>query len=228
MPLFGLARDATALVVAPHPDDETLGAGATIARLTTSGVTVHVLAVACGNAATAADIRAAEFDRACDALGVSGRRVAWSDERAGTVPERPRILVELIEHDSELSLAALRPELFLIPAASGFHQDHQAVHHACFAAARAGGPHRHTPPLVLGFKGPEDGWTTASEPWRIHVNTSRTWDAKKAALAAYGSQMREAPHPRSVAVIHASDTATGSLVGATTAESFVPYRMAYR
>ncbi len=234
MPLFGLARDATALVVAPHPDDETLGAGATIARLATEGITVHVLAIACRGTrmwhlGNDADIRAAEFDRACDTLGVSKRHIAWSDERADTVPEHPRTLVELIEHDSQLSLAALRPELFLIPAGTGFHQDHQAVHRACFAAARAGGgPYKHTPPLVLGFKGPEDGWTTANEPWRVHVDTARTWDAKKAALAAYGSQMREDTHPRSVAAIHASDTATGTLIGAATAEAFVPYRMAYR
>ena len=175
-----------------------------------------------------ADIRAVEFDRACDALGVSNRRIAWQDERAETVPERSRSLVELIEHDAELSLAAVHPALLLIPSRAGFHQDHQAVHRAAFSAARAGGKHKPTPPVVLGYRGPEDRWTTTSEPWRVHVDTSSTWDAKRTALAAYGTQMREDTHPRSLRGIHALDTATGTLIGAATAESFVPYRMAYR
>ena len=35
----------TAVVIAPHPDDETLGAGGTIARLSSAGVRVCVLIV---------------------------------------------------------------------------------------------------------------------------------------------------------------------------------------
>lgn len=45
--MFGLNPGDSVLAVAPHPDDETLGAGGTIARLTAAGIAVHVLAVAC-------------------------------------------------------------------------------------------------------------------------------------------------------------------------------------
>ncbi|WP_190132990.1 phosphoribosyltransferase family protein [Streptomyces mashuensis] len=44
---FGLVPGNRVLIVPPHPDDETLGAGGTIARLTAEGVEVHVLAVTC-------------------------------------------------------------------------------------------------------------------------------------------------------------------------------------
>ena len=61
-------------VVAPHPDDETLGAGATTADLVTRGFDVEIIIVSDGAASHAhADlsaIRMIEASRAADALGV--------------------------------------------------------------------------------------------------------------------------------------------------------------
>ena len=45
----------TALVIAAHPDDEVLGCGATIARLTAEGWAVHVLIVAEGATSRSAE-----------------------------------------------------------------------------------------------------------------------------------------------------------------------------
>jgi N-acetylglucosamine malate deacetylase 1 len=230
--MLGLTRGDVALAIAPHLDDETLGAGGTIHRLTRAGITVHVLAVLCRSGPmwgghSDAELRVKEFHVACDALGVSGRTLAWTDdERAHAPNAHQRDLVTLIESGAELSLAALRPELFLIPAATAFHQDHQAVHAACFAAARAGGSAKPTPRLVLGYAGPEDAWTTAREAWTVYIDTTASWSAKQAALTAYASQLREDTHPRSIAAIRAIDAATGTAIGVGLAERFVPYRMA--
>lgn len=230
-PILGLRPGNVALAVATHPDDETLGAGGTINRLSRSGVAVHVLAITCISATMRAGhsdaaLRAKEFAAACDALGVAGRTIAWIDDERARYPHRyQRDLVSLIEHGTELSLMELRPDLLLIPAATGFHQDHQIVHEAAFSAARAGGSAKHTPRLVLGFAGPEDGWTTATEPWRVYVETTTNWPAKQAALTTYASQLREPPHPRSVAAIRTLDAANGITVGMGMAERFVPYRV---
>jgi LmbE family N-acetylglucosaminyl deacetylase len=234
--ILGLPTGATALVVAAHPDDETLGAGGTLARLTSVGVAVHVLAIACPPAQasaqppgsdTSAARRTKEFNTACDILGVAERLIAWSDGEPAQAPGTyPRALVGLIEHGTKLSLAELRPDLLLIPAATGVHQDHQAVHRAGFAAARPGGSARPAPRLVLGYAGAEDAWTTATEPWRAHVDTTGTWPVKQAALNAYGSQLRDPSHPRSITRIQARDIASGGLIGVGMAEDFVPYRLA--
>ncbi|WP_405676404.1 PIG-L family deacetylase [Streptomyces sp. NBC_00868] len=147
--MFGLNPGDSVLAVAPHPDDETLGAGGTIARLTAAGIAVHVLAVACvtqprWGTPTDSRLRREEFNAACDVLGVSGRAIAWSDDApALDLASHSAELVRLIESGPELSLAALQPATLLIPAAGAVHQDHQVVHHAAYAAARPSGSLRH-------------------------------------------------------------------------------------
>jgi len=226
--VFGFGRGTTVLVLAPHPDDETLGAGGTIARLTADGATVHVLAVACptgpmwGGHSNPA-VRVKEFHAACDIFGVAERTVAWSGEEARHL--HPRDLLELVE-TGPLGTCQLRPDLLLIPTACGFHQDHQAVHHAGMATARLGGTDKPTPRMVLGYTGPDECWTTIGEPHRVYVDTTNVWPIKHRALQAYASQLRPPPHPRSIDAIRTLDAAAGLHIGAGMAECFVAYRMA--
>lgn len=228
--VFGLGAGDVVLVVAPHPDDETLGAGGTVARLTMAGADVHVLAVTCRTAPmwgghSDPALRIKEFHAACDLLGVSGRHIAWVDDERGTHLEgHSRDLVELIESGSATSLEALNPQALLIPVADGFHHEHRAVHHAGLAAARLGGADKPTPRIVLGFCGPDECWTVDGTG-RVHVDITHTWRLKEAALAAYGSQLRPAPHPRNIDAINIRDAATGLRAGVALAEAFVPYRM---
>ncbi|MEE2852183.1 MAG: PIG-L deacetylase family protein [Actinomycetota bacterium] len=51
LPTLDLTECLRLIVVAPHPDDETLGLGATIAQLTARGVSVRVVCVSDGGAA---------------------------------------------------------------------------------------------------------------------------------------------------------------------------------
>ncbi len=231
---LGLAEDETVLLVCAHPDDETLGAGGTIHRLARSGITIHVLAVCCyqdSRPGTPGDtgIRAKEFEAACNALGVQGRLIAWTDDdraRARAPGLHLRDMVTLIEGGSDISLAATRPAALLIPSASSFHQDHQAVHQAGIAAARPTGITGSAPRLVLGFTGPEDGWSTRPDHRPVFVDTTASWPAKDQALQAYQSQLRDDTHPRSISQIRATDIAAGTTAGFSMAERFTPYRIA--
>lgn len=231
---FGLHIGDRVLVVAPHPDDETLGAGGTIARLTTAGIEVNVLAVTCytlqrwGTETTPAQ-RRGEFDAACDVLGIAERTIAWvDDDRARHLEGHLSELVRLIEAGPRLSLNALRPSALLIPAAGAAHQEHQAVHRAGFAAARPGGAARHTPRIVLGFGGPEDhAWSKTTTHRPVLVDISGHAHLKDKALECYAGELREADHPRSPSRIRAIDAATAVALGCERAEAFVPYRMAW-
>lgn len=231
--MFGLSPGDHVLAVAPHPDDETLGAGGTIARLTAAGIHVHVLAVACltqprWGTPTDSRLRHEEFNAACDVLGVSGRQIAWSDDpRAGDLAGHVAELVCLIEAGPDLSLAALEPAALLIPAAGAVHQDHQVVHQAGYAAARPSGALRHWPRMVLGFHGPEDhAWSLQFPRPSVWVDVTGTAAVKDKALKCYARELRDGDHPRSLDRIRAIDAAVGAGCGAERAEAFVAYRMA--
>jgi LmbE family N-acetylglucosaminyl deacetylase len=220
------------LVVAPHPDDETIGPGATVARLAADGVEVHVLCVTVRaskmwGSSSEPSVREQEFGKACAALGVVTSTIAWVDETGELdISSRQRALVDLIERHEEVSLTTVQPTALFIPSAGGFHQDHQAVHRAGFAAARAHAPGlKPTPRMVLGYRGVEDRWSAGDDCWRVHVDTSEHWPAKEEALRAYSTQIR-AEGPRSIEHISAVDAATGAGLSWRYAESFVPYRLA--
>ncbi|ARF59797.1 PIG-L domain-containing protein [Streptomyces gilvosporeus] len=222
-----------ALVIAPHPDDETIGPGGTLARLAAEGVEVHVLCVTVRAAkmwgsSSEPSVRHQEFEKACAALGVMSSTIAWVDATGDMdICNRRRELVDLIERHEEVSLTAVRPHALFIPSAGGYHQDHQAVHEAGFAAARVQPAGlKPTPRIVLGYRGVEDRWSAMNEAWWLHVDTSLFWQAKQEALQAYGTQMRPSG-PRSIEQIRGIDAATGSSWNCAYAESFVPYRLAF-
>lgn len=221
------------LVIAPHPDDETLGAGGTIAWLTSTGARVDVLVITSGapTATPEGSIegsagREAELADACAVLGINHHTIAWTHGLRAADPGRHLPdLVALIESGSGPSLATTRPDVLLVPN-GGHHQDHRAVHDAGLAAirpgARAGRP---LPRLVLGYDGPDDRWLTDRLPHPATIDITGQVPAKTKALNCYPSQLREDPHPRSLPKIAAYDEATGARIGTAAAEAFTVYRI---
>ncbi|RKN03367.1 PIG-L deacetylase family protein [Streptomyces radicis] len=232
--MLGLTSGDRVLVVAPHPDDETLGAGGTIARLTAGGVEVHVLAITCyplprWGAPHDSARRRAEFEAACDVLGVAGRDIAWvDDERARHLEAHLPGLIRLLEGGHRLSLESLRPAALLMPTDGAVHHEHRLVHRACYAAVRPAGAARHVPRIVLGFDGPEDlCWGARRPRGPVVVDITGHARVKDKALACYEGELRGEDHPRSPGRIRAIDTAMAAGVGAGRAEAFTPYRIAW-
>ena len=174
-------------------------------------------------------VRLAELDSACQALGVRRHEVAWCDDhRAANPGAHLPELIQLLEAGVGVSLAATRPRVLFLPSGQAHHQDHRAVHEAGIAAARPGDPRsRWIPPTVVGYDGPEDRCWRAMGERPLLVDVSDCWSEKEKALSAYASQLRDAPHPRSIEVIRALDVAAGAAIGTELAERFLPYRMVF-
>lgn len=147
--LLARARDVTAataarscLVLAPHPDDETLGCGATIARKRAAGTAVTVVIAADGRYSHKAseqvsstqlrDIRAAEAVSACGALGVDGDalvQLGFEDTRLAEAR------VELVERLDDLVTRTAADEV-LVVSGRDHHPDHQALNRAAHEVLR--------------------------------------------------------------------------------------------
>lgn len=118
------------LVVAPHPDDETLGAGGLIYTCAKRGVQLTIVLLTDGersrdDVANLADVRVGELNRARRALGVpEGRlvRLGLPDGQLGHYEE------DIVEF---LAALACAQTTLILPLASDGHPDHEA-------AARAG------------------------------------------------------------------------------------------
>ena len=133
----------SALVVVAHPDDETFGLGALIARLTASGTAVHVLCFTRGEASTLNEndsdllaARARELRQAGSALGVASVTLLdYPDSRLASIPP-----AELAAHVTRLA-GCHRPGGLLVFDDTGItcHPDHQAATRAAVHAAGAAG-----------------------------------------------------------------------------------------
>jgi LmbE family N-acetylglucosaminyl deacetylase len=113
------------LIVAPHPDDETLGAGGLIAQLRLQNIPVTVVAVSDGEHAYAGTkdlgkIREREQQQALARLGVDPQRI-----RRLRLPDRE---LAAWEGSLEESLSALiSPGMHVVaPWPKDFHPDHEA------------------------------------------------------------------------------------------------------
>jgi LmbE family N-acetylglucosaminyl deacetylase len=142
-------RDVTAevaatscLVLAPHPDDETLGCGATIARKTSAGAQVWIGFASLGTDSHRSrhltprqlgEIRRGEAREACRRLGVSEEQVLFLSEE-----DRIATAAEPLTRAITGALAAIRPEEIYVVSGLDSHPDHEALNDIVLAMVSAG------------------------------------------------------------------------------------------
>ena len=194
-PPLDLTECGGLVVVAPHPDDETLGLGAMIAQLAASGVAVQVVSVSDGGAsdpgATASDrtrletTRRHELRRATGVLGVPAPiSLGLPDGQLGEHQDRlAELLVEILEDAG--------PQTWCAATWRGDgHPDHEAVGNAAAAACeRTGVALLEYPIWMWHWAGPAD----AAVPWdRAHSvpASGRALDRKRLAAQCFRSQLK--------------------------------------
>jgi LmbE family N-acetylglucosaminyl deacetylase len=186
------------LVVAPHPDDETLGCGGAIASLRALGRSIWVLVMSDGtmshpNSATypAPKLRAlreSETQHALNLLGVNSSQITFFQMPDGALPVPGAFGFECALERCQRYLSAVMPSIVFVPWRFDPHPDHRAtwqlINQALVGCALA--------PRVIEY--PIWDWDRAQHcpyplsvtQWRLDI--SDTVQIKQRAIAAYRSQ----------------------------------------
>ena len=214
------------LVIAAHPGDELLGPGATIAR--------HVAAGDRCTIAIVADAGSARYDeptieRVRDCARRAAGRLGVTDVRFGGLPDQALETVPLITINRWIERIAgeVRPEWIYTHHRGDLNRDHQLVAEAALTAFRP-----YAAPYVrriLSFETPSSTEWADPSPDRafvpnVYVDVSAHLAAKLAAVAEYETELRPAPHPRSVQALSTRAAYWGSVIGVAAAEPFVLLR----
>lgn len=224
---------AKVLVVAAHPDDEVLGCGGAMARHVEQGDEVHVLIVAEG-ATSRSPSSGAGHTAELDMLRRSGRRAAEilgaGEPRFAGLPDNRldgMCLLDVVKV-IEAVVAEIAPDMVYTHHGGDLNVDHRVVHQAVLTACR---------PLpgesvraIYAFEvvsstewaGPAIG--APFVPNHIIGLSDSHLAAKLAALGAYESEMRPAPHSRSLDHVEALARTRGLSVGLPYAEAFMVIR----
>jgi LmbE family N-acetylglucosaminyl deacetylase len=218
------------LVIAPHPDDEVLGVGGTIARLAHEGHDVFVAIV------TRAD--PSMFD---PAFIEQGRQEALEAHRLLGVRDTiflkgfPAALLDTIPHcrlnDALRELLHnVKPDLLFIPFYGDVHLDHRLIFESVLVATRPN--NTHLVEAIYAYETlSETNWNAAPLTPGFFPNTyfdiSAFLEVKLQAMNIYQTQLKPFPHERSLEAIRALARLRGATVGFEAAEAFVLIRAVY-
>lgn len=224
--MTALSHIRRALVIAPHPDDEVLGCGGTIARLADMGCAVHVAIVTRGtpplfDEAHVAVVEA-EMKSAHKLLGVEhthsmGFPAAALDQVAHA--ELNRAMQALV---SEIA-----PDSLFLPFIGDVHVDHQLIFTSAMVAARPRSAR--FPVRVYAYETlSETNWyapyVTPGFIPNMYVDITDHIERKLDAFQCYRSQVQTFPNERSVEALRALAMLRGATVHRKAAEAFVLLR----
>ncbi len=215
------------LVLAPHPDDEILGTGGTMARFASAGGHVTVLTVAAHMPPLypkgVHETTVAEARKAHAVIGVA--ESIFLDYPAVCIGQTP-----LHEFNGAIARVVnqVAPNIVLLPFPDR-HVDHRAVFDAVMVAVRPIGAGRGIQLAAAYETLSETHWNAPHlEPnftpnWCVDITD--TLSKKKEAMRCYASQVHPFPQPRSVEALEALALFRGSQAGFGYGEGFHILRM---
>lgn len=202
-----------ALVLAAHPDDEVLGAGATIAKLAQNGWTIRVVTFTDGvGARGTGQGRHESLQKAAQILGAHEVQCHnFPDNRMDSVP-----LLDIIRVIED-NMADFKPTLVLTHSRQCLNIDHRRVFEATLVATRMS----HS--KVMSYEVLSSSEWNYGRPFTVncYVDVSG-FEAKKisAMQFAYAEELRPGHHPRTLEMMINQMRVNGSACCVAYAERF--------
>lgn len=214
------------MIIAPHPDDEVLGCGGTIAKHVREGNEVYLCIVTKPYppewSEEEIDERRKEVFAASKILGIKHLHfLELPTVKLDTIPQK-----ELNDKVAQV-IEKVKPQVLYIPHQGDLNKDHQIVFQSVMVAIRPRSDS--TLKKVLSYETLSEtewaapGITNAFIP-NIYVDISQTLGSKLKAMQEYRRELKRFPHPRSLQAISNLAKLRGSTIGVKAAEAFMLVR----
>lgn len=209
------------LVIAAHPDDETLGMGGTIHKLSLMGSQVRVVFLSDGISSRDL-IRESLDDRRAAAIKAL-RNLNCSDVFFFDFPDNSMDSVPLVEvvKTIETCIKDFSPTILFTHFPHDLNVDHRISSQACLVAARPKVNSKIKAFLYFEVQSSTE-WNFGSSQFipNLFVDISDSFEFKVNALKEYQVEIEAFPEARSFAGIEARSTVRGVTVGVSNAEAF--------
>lgn len=214
------------LVISPHPDDEILGCGGTMAKHVSSGNEVYVCVVTKGMeplfSKQQVEAVREECKKANAILGV--KEVIFLDFPAAMLEEISRY--KLNDAISNV-IQTIQPEEVYIPHRGDMQLDHKMIADACMVALRP--KYKHVVKRIYAYETlSETGWDIPSENNAfipdVYNDIEMFIDMKIDAINSYKSQLADFPNARSKEAVKVLAVYRGVAVTIKAAEAFALVR----
>lgn len=207
------------LVIAPHADDEILGCGATMGKLSENGFHITVLVVTSGisfNTIKNEALKSHKIYKNCATVFLQLPTLQLDILQTSEIANKIYNIVEQI-----------KPELVFLPHKGDIHSDHTKVFEASMVALRP--KNKSIVKMILSYETlSETEWANpnAADYFipNYYINVDKYINYKISAMKEYKSQLMEFPHPRSIEAIMSLSIFRGSTIGVEHAEAFMLIR----
>ncbi len=183
------------LVIAAHPDDEVVGMGATIKKLSKKNK-VFLCIVTEGATAQYDDKKMMKVRR--DACIKSSKLLGISKVKFLDFPDMGLDMISQLEINKELEkiIEVFKPKIVYTTPSHDLHKDHQLVFDSTLVVTR---PHSSSVKQLLSYECPGP----VKQPFQptVYQNIEKEFSYKLEAFKMYKSEVMKFPHPRSIEAI---------------------------
>ena len=209
------------VVVSPHPDDETLGAGGTLLRYKREGHKIFWINVTDVQENQGWDIefierRKTQIDNICKFYGFEGfYNLKFMPAKLESI-DKDLIIKRISECFQEI-----QPEWIILPDGNDAHSDHKIVFESCMACSKIF-RYPYIKKITTMEIVSETDFGNMDHPFspNYFVDISDYMNDKIKATKIYDTELKEPPFPRSVEVIKALGTIRGGMSGVRYAEAY--------
>lgn len=216
------------LVVSPHPDDETLGAGGTICRYVEEGNDVFWLNVTTmrNSGLFTEDMMQHREKQIQNVINFYGIKKYYQLDFPTTKLEK----IETSQAIKEISkiISEVKPEVIILPDYNDAHSDHKYVFDWCYACTKTFRYPYVKQVLTMEILSETD-FGRPENPFlpNYYVDISNYMNNKLEALKIYDTELGEPPFPRSLKNVEALASLRGSSAGVMYAEAFRMIKYVY-